>query len=374
MTTVLIVLTLVLAFSNGANDVSKGIATLVGSGVTNYKRALVWGTLWTVAGGLAAAFASQGLVAAFSGKDLLAQPLTGHAFLISVAGGAILWLLAACLTGLPVSTTHAITGALGGAGIMAIRLGGIEWIALGKKFAMPLLVSPLLSMALMLLLFPLIRYTVGRFQKYCVCMERGQGVCIRLDPNASAAVAVVEAPIWVQPIVGQSQECESEPAVFLGINALDALHWLTSGLTSFARGLNDTPKILALGVAAASLAGLNQLEMYALVAFAMGLGSFWWGLRVTETLAAKVTPMSAEEGFSANLITSALVGFASYIALPVSTTHVSSGAIMGIGMRKGGKDIRWRTVKDMFWAWIVTLPAAAIFAMGLYALISGGRI
>src|SRR5207245_8986298 len=89
----LLALILLLASANGSNDVSKGIATLVGSGISNFKTAVVWGTLWTVAGGLLAAFASQGLVATFSGTGFLDRPVAGGAFLASVAIGATAWVL-----------------------------------------------------------------------------------------------------------------------------------------------------------------------------------------------------------------------------------------------------------------------------------------
>src|SRR3989442_1906075 len=91
----LVALTLVVAFANGANDVSKGVATLVGSGVTDYRRAILWGTVWTVAGGVAAAFASQGLVAVFSGNGVLPTPPVRPAFLVAVTTVAIGWLVLA---------------------------------------------------------------------------------------------------------------------------------------------------------------------------------------------------------------------------------------------------------------------------------------
>src|SRR3989449_9360072 len=100
----LVALTLVVAFANGANDVSKGVATLVGSGVTDYRRAILWGTVWTVAGGVAAAFASQGLVAVFSGDGGVATPPVGPAFLGAVPRGALGWLVPATPTGLAVRT------------------------------------------------------------------------------------------------------------------------------------------------------------------------------------------------------------------------------------------------------------------------------
>ncbi|MBI5202545.1 MAG: inorganic phosphate transporter [Elusimicrobia bacterium] len=357
MAALLLLLTLALAFANGANDVSKGIATLVGSGVAEYRKAVRWGTLWTALGGLAAIFASQGLVAAFSGKGLLVEPRQGHEFLIAVACGAFLWVLFASKSSLPVSTTHAITGALCGAGAMAAGPDGVEWLAVAKKFALPLFAGPILSLLMMFILAPAIAAAFGGFQNYCLCVEAGKGVCLK--PAGTAAVAVEAEPPKL--VLGEASRCGSEPAVLAQVNGMDALHWLAAGTTSFARGLNDTPKIFAVGAAAAAALGVGQTPMYFLVALAMGAGSAIWGLRVTETLATKVTKMSHAEGFSANLVTSLLVTFASRLALPVSTTHVSSGAIIGIGL-KGGQEIQWKTVRDMGLAWIVTLPVSAAFA------------
>lgn len=92
------------------------------------------------------------------------------------------------------------------------------------------------------------------------------------------------------------------------------------------------------------------------------------GFKVTETLAQKVTPMTPLEGLSANLVTSVLVIIASRFALPVSTTHVSSAAIIGLGLKRNAREVRWKTVGEMLLAWIVTLPAAAILAATAYSL------
>jgi PiT family inorganic phosphate transporter len=80
--------------------------------------------------------------------------------------------------------------------------------------------------------------------------------------------------------------------------------------------------------------------------------------------------MSATEGFSANLVTTLLVGAASLAALPVSTTHVSSSAIVGIGLHRGAKAVHWKTVTDMLLAWVVTLPMAGLVGAGAYALLA----
>src|SRR2546427_3700492 len=119
MAFVLILLTLSVAFANGANDVSKGIATLAGSGVATYRRAMAWGAAWTVVGALAAALIARGFVPVFSGRGILDMVPAGLGFPVAVAGGVIGWLLFATRTGLPISTTHALVGGLVGAGISA---------------------------------------------------------------------------------------------------------------------------------------------------------------------------------------------------------------------------------------------------------------
>jgi PiT family inorganic phosphate transporter len=155
---------------------------------------------------------------------------------------------------------------------------------------------------------------------------------------------------------------------------LDSVHWLSSGLTSLARGTNDAPKIagmLLLGsTTAAWPSPALQILAFAGVAIAMGIGSYGGGRRVTEALAEKITTMDHVDGLSANLTTSSLVLLSGTLGLPVSTTHVSSSAIIGIGLLKGTTEVRWITVRDMVLAWIVTLPIAAVLACLAYFLFS----
>jgi len=105
-------------------------------------------------------------------------------------------------------------------------------------------------------------------------------------------------------------------------------------------------------------------------ALAMGLGSFIGGYRVTEVLAEKVTKMDHVEGLSANVATSSLVLITATMGLPVSTTHVSSSAIIGIGLLKGLHAVRWATVRAMGLAWVVTLPVAGLLAGLAYVILS----
>lgn len=356
----LVLITLALAFANGANDVSKGIATLVGSGVTNYRRAVIWGSVCTVAGAVMAGFMTQALVSTFNGKGLLARPQTSHAFLLAVACGAVAWLLVATRTGLPVSTTHSLAGALVGTALVAVGSGGIAWKAIVAKVALPLLVSPAIALILLMALLPLLRPLLARFTRYCVCVEA-----------AETSLATAEGLTLRQSVTtlqaGPTSTCTTSVARF---GAVDTLHWISSGATSFFRGVNDAPKVLAVGVAGGALAGLTNVGFYVLVAAAMGIGSLIAGFRVTRTLAERVTPIEPANGFAANLVTALLVAVASRLALPVSTTHVSSGAIVGVGLSGRGGDVRWRTVGELMLAWVVTLPASGLLAALAYKVIA----
>lgn len=318
-----LLLMVALAYANGANDVSKTIATLVGSGVAEYRRAVAWGTICTVAGGLCSALIASALIGTFTKGFIAASVRQTETFTLAVLVGAILWVLLANRIAMPVSTTHAVTGALVSVGAVAFGAGNVQWSTLVQKVAIPLALSPFLALALALLVYLLIRLGFAR----------------------------------VRP------------------NALSALHWLSSGTAAFARGLNDAPKIVALGVAFYLITDRSAeyqapLWLFAAVALAMGAGSLVGGSAVTRTLAEKVTRMDHTEGLAANLTTAALVAAASNLGLPVSTTHVSSGAIIGIGLREGVGRVRWSVVRDIALAWIVTLPAAGLLGVLAYLVLT----
>jgi PiT family inorganic phosphate transporter len=359
MAFLLVALTLAVAFGNGANDVSKGVATLVGAGLTTERRAILWGTGWTVLGAAAAALVSQRLVATFSGAGLLNAPRGGLLWPAAVATGVIGWLLIATRAGMPVSTTHALVGAIVGSGLAAAGPAGVQWTGVLGRVALPLLLSPLLALALVRGLLPLASAGFRRIGGYCVCLERRE---LTLATAMPGATAVIGRELHV--LAGT----ECPPEVVTRVNALDSLHWLTAGFTSFARGLNDAPKILAIGLVAGAALGLEAAPLLALVALAMGAGSWFAGRRVTRTLATKVTPMSGADGLAANVVTSSLVALASGFGWPVSTTHVAGGTVIGIGLRR--REIRWKMVSEMLLAWVVTVPVAGALAWAFFTAVS----
>ena len=145
---------------------------------------------------------------------------------------------------------------------------------------------------------------------------------------------------------------------------MDGAHFLSAGIVSFARGLNDTPKIVAL------LLLLKALDIrwgFFAVAATMAVGGLLNARRIAETMSHKITAMNHGQGFSANLATGILVIFASFFGLPVSTTHVSVGALFGIGLTTG--EANPRVMRNIALSWIVTLPCSALISAGVYAVL-----
>ena len=295
------------AFTNGANANFKGVASLYGSGTASLRTTVWWGTATTFAGAITALFAARGLLAAFSGKGLVPDPLTQSPnFLLAVALGAALTSFLATRLSFPVSTTHALVGALIGAGLASgdhtVHLGPLE-----KTFVRPLLLSPVLAIA------------AGALMHFVL-------KAARLLPDHRTLT-------------------------------LDTLHFLSGGAASFARGLNDTPKIAALLLVAHAL---DIRWGFAAVAVTMAAGGLLDARNVAETLAKKITGMNPGEGFAANVATALLVGTASFHSLPVSTTHVSVGSLVGIGIVT--RKAHWKAVVGIALSWLITLPCAAALA------------
>ncbi|MCH8156364.1 MAG: inorganic phosphate transporter, partial [Nitrospinae bacterium] len=246
---------LFLAYANGANDNFKGVATLYGSNTLTYKKALFWTTLTTVLGSLMSFYLAGELIIVFKGTGLVPENIIAmQSFPLAVGLAAALTVMLATFLNLPVSTTHALIGALAGAGWIASE-AGINWVKLSEKFFLPLIGGPLLSVALAFALYPLFRTLRKKFkigQETCFCL--GEKVLATAPghvasteeflKNFSESIALPEA------VIADQAYCRSSyTGRIAGVSArsiLDGLHYLSSGLVCFARGLNDTPKIAAL--------------------------------------------------------------------------------------------------------------------------------
>jgi len=365
MTEAVIFIAILLAFAN-ANDNLKGVATLVGSGLLAFRPARWIATISTALGSLLSVVFAAALVRAFSGKGLVPAEALTTEFLASAGLGAAATVALATLRKMPISTTHALVGGLVGAGLASVG-GDVALGALGKTFVLPLLVGPLLAVAGAWLLARsggAAAKGLGLRSESCVCVE---GVWQPAPAGASEFAAATS--ITPKLVVDDTAACEERVlGNIAGIEvqtALDRSHLVSASLVGFARGLNDTPKILGLmaGAGVASLSGGA-----AAIGLAMAAGGWWASRGVTETLAHEVTEMTPAEGLAGNLTTSLLVIGASRLGLPVSTTHVSAGGIFGVGASNGA--MRTRTVANILGAWLLTLPISAFLA-GLAALAFG---
>ncbi len=360
--------TIFLAYANGANDNFKGVATLYGSRTASYKTALGWATVTTLAGSLASVVVAQKLIVAFSGKGLVSAATAQEpSFLLAVAVGAGLTVMIATLIGLPISTTHSLVGALVGAGL-ATANHHVDFGALGQGFVAPLLFSPMIAMAMAALfyvVFRFIRKKVGITKEFCLCFgESREIVAVAAEPFqlADAVTSTITARL------ANEQVCiERYRGAVLGIGAekiLDVLHFLSAGLVSFARGLNDTPKIMGLLL----VAGMMDIQYSMLViALAMAVGGLLHARKVANLISRDITYLNHGQGFTANLVTALLVVFASTLGLPVSTTHVSVSALFGIGAIN--RRANYSVIGKISASWILTLPLAAVLAALSYAMI-----
>jgi PiT family inorganic phosphate transporter len=237
---------------------------------------------------------------------------------------------------------------------------------LGTSFVLPLLLSPVVSLLLTVLLYPLFhwaRRASGATRQTCICIG-GATEEVRQQPDGTlllvrtgAILEVAEAPICVERYQGQMW---GAPVGTL----LDGLHYLSGGAVGFARGLNDAPKIVAYLMAGEAAAQVHPNLGLALVAVVMAAGGIINARHVAETMSKKITRMSPGQGLTANLVTAVLVSCASRFGLPVSTTHVSVGALFGIGVVNG--TARARTIVSILLAWVTTLPLGAVLGALAY--------
>lgn len=207
---------------------------------------------------------------------------------------------------------------------------------------------------------------MGVTKETCICI--GDENILVVNTENTNEVLTVEAEYNKTIRVMNEQECvETYKGNVIGLNSqkmLDFAHYLSAGIVSFARGLNDTPKIVGL------LIVINSLEIkwgMIAVAGAMAIGGLLNAKKVGEMMSKRITPMNSGQGFTANLITGLLVTTASLHGLPVSTTHVSVGSIFGIGTVTKKTDLK--VIRNILLSWLLTLPVAALCSAIIYWLL-----
>ncbi|MEM9174605.1 MAG: inorganic phosphate transporter [Myxococcota bacterium] len=360
-----------LAFANGANDNFKAVATVYGSGMFDYVASRNFATVAQVTGSLASVALADRLLKAFSGKGLVPDALVADPiFLVAVGLGAATTVLVATRVGLPISTTHALVGGLAGAGL-GLAPTQLSWSALGGSYFAPLAISPILAVAIAGLLYPVAHHAKALIGLPARRLARLRGAPLMASSIADGHLLDPDGVCSALEVGSSAGGGALHPGSIAEVRvqwAVERLHVISAFSLGFARGLNDTPKVLALLVAA-GWSGLDPRISLLAVALAMAAGGFLRARRVAETLSHGITEISRGQGLVANAISSGLVIGASLLGSPVSTTHVSTGALFGIGAWNDRTD--WRTVGAIVGSWLGTLPLAAVLAWTVASLLAG---
>lgn len=314
-----------LAFGNGANDVGKSVAALMMDPDTAAFKPryspLIWGGLFSGLGSILAIIISVRLFSAFTPQSFF-QTTPGVSFILAALVGAASWILIATLLRVQVSTTHAIVGAIIVQAIYLLGASSLEWTFLIWRILLPLAAGPFVALIGVYIISSLLR-------------KRDTG----LDEDSSS-------------------------------KRLGAADWISAAGVAFARGVNDAPKMAALG--AFLLLGTSEdgvLLPYIIVGVAVVAGSLVWGDRVAKTLIGH-TPLQRGHRLKAHGATAVLVSAGSYFGDAFSTTNVSEGATAGHHGKKG-RQFLGSALRGMALAWMVTLPAAGLLAIA--ASILGAR-
>jgi PiT family inorganic phosphate transporter len=236
---------------------------------------------------------------------------------------------------------------------------GLNIARLGNSFLFPLLTSPFIAILLAGALYPLlhtVRKRLGIEAETCVCIGSEVIGVVPGNPGVEQALRAVNLPTLS---VGTVTTCQvryrGEVLGFRVRSILDVGHYLSAAVVSFARGLNDTPKIAAL-LLVGNVLGPDTAIVG--VGVAIAAGGLLSARPVAETMSHRVTAMNPGQGLTANLVTGLLVVGASYFGMPVSTTHVSCGSLFGIGAVT--RQAQWKAIGQILLAWIITLPTAGI--------------
>ncbi|HTK86056.1 MAG TPA: inorganic phosphate transporter [Patescibacteria group bacterium] len=321
---ILLALTVLLAlafdFINGFHDSANAIATVVSTKVMKPRTAVLYGGALNFAGAM---MGTQ--VAATIGKGLVnADTINIHTVLCSVIA-AIVWNLITWYKGLPTSSSHALIGSLLGATFISAGWNNIVFSAVEKKVLIPMIVSPMLGISIGFAL--MLALTWGFYR-------------MRLQR--------------INSVFGK-------------------LQIISAGFMAFNHGQNDAQKsmgIIALALVLTYHPDHFSVPVWVMVscAIAMGLGTMLGGWRIIHTMGSKMIKLQPINGFAAETTASMIIAGASHFGIPVSTTHVISTAIMGVGATKRLSAVRWGIVGNIVWAWLLTIPLTFLLAAAFMAL------
>jgi len=319
---VVIFLTLAFEFSNGWHDAANSIATVVSTRVLTPFRAVLWAAFWN----FIAAFVFGTAVARTIGKGMIHIELINQQVLLAGLLGAITWNLITLILGLPTSSSHALIGGYGGAavahaGFKALIPGG--WI---KPVAF-IFLSPVVGMVLAMILTIITSWIVLRQRP------------LRVDR-------------WFR-----------------------RLQLLSAAGYSLGHGTNDAQKgmgIITTALVAGGLMKTYDVPYWVILCchLAMAGGTMAGGWRIIKTMGQRITKLTPFGGFAAETAGALTLMATAHFGIPVSTTHTITGAIVGVGATRRLSAVRWGVTRRIVFAWVLTIPGAALFGAALFRIVT----
>lgn len=323
----LVGIALLFDFLNGLHDAANSIATIVSTRVLRPQYAVMWAAFFNFI-----AFLFFGLhVAETLGKGIIDPSIVSPLVIFSALMGAIIWNVVTWISGIPSSSSHALIGGLVGAGLAKTGFDAVVWSGLIKT-ASAIFLSPAIGFFLALILVLTVSW-----------------IFVRQTPFA------VDRTFRV-------------------------MQFISASLYSLGHGGNDAQKTM--GIIAVLLYSQGYLGGEFYVPFwvvitcqaAMALGTLMGGWRIVHTMGSKITRLNPMQGFCAETGGAITLFAATWLGIPVSTTHTITGAIIGVGAARRVTAVRWGLAGNIVWAWIITLPSAAAISALFYlvfAAISG---
>jgi PiT family inorganic phosphate transporter len=317
----LIATALIFDFLNGLHDAANSIATIVSTRVLRPRYAVAWAAFFNFI-----AFLFFGLhVAQTVGVGIVAADVVDGRVIFGALMGAISWNVITWWAGIPSSSSHALIGGLVGAGMTKAGSAAVVWGGLTKTIA-AIVLSPLTGFFLALMLILAVSW-----------------LFVRAAPSA---------------VDGTFRH----------------LQFVSASLYSLGHGGNDAQKTM--GIIAVLLFSQGHLGSEFYVPFwvvlacqaAMGLGTLFGGWRIVHTMGSKITRLTPMQGFCAEAGGAMTLFGATYLGVPVSTTHTITGSIIGVGAARKVSAVRWNVASNIVVAWVITLPAAGIIAAAFYLL------
>ncbi|MDH0492748.1 inorganic phosphate transporter [Comamonas aquatica] len=316
----LVAMALIFDFMNGFHDAANSIATVVSTGVLKPTQAVVFAAFFN----FVAIFVFHLSVAATVGKGIVNPEIVDTHVVFGALAGAIVWNLITWYYGIPSSSSHAL-------------IGGIVGAVVAKAGTGPLIASGILKTLAFIFISPLLGFLFGSLMMVIVAW-----ICRRTRPS--------KVDKWFRRL-----QLVSAGAYSLGHGGNDAqktigIIWLLLLGTGYMSSTESSPPIWVI------------VSCYA----AIGLGTMFGGWRIVKTMGQKITKLKPVGGFCAESGGALTLFFATFLGVPVSTTHTITGAIVGVGSTQRMSAVRWGVAGNIVWAWILTIPASAFVAAVAY--------